>query len=524
MICRWQHKRNSTLLFLDYNLLIGRCFARGVFFLAIFSVLSSCLQNPDAHDVGVEISRLSVSDAESCFKEELKAISSAGVSLSEIQGLVPGGFAPEWNKAKLSEDLFIEAVNVPIRSQYSHFLRIEYYNELAGGFRKYVTPVYQRLIVTRIKRTGENSCLILSLAPARSYFKEGWQESIAGVLSGDFYDFDGLALYTSIGSGTILRVDDYQDGVQLSSANLLDPQVDPEAEANKMQMLLRGVEYRTLGRFQTRGGGYCGNYNPIYDGGGYGGGGGGISPPPPPPPPPPPLPEEPCNAQAQQNRNAVNNIINDFYNATDEQIMNTPYFDINDYKATVNANYGKEVSATLRDYGNYGCRLSDINIGNSNSVVINVVDSATGVIHNHPPGTIPHPSATDIFVLSSYAEDGYNCSTSIIYIPGSDSYALYIENTQDAADFWVQYSDQEDKTTHGFVLGGSIDIFYRETLAEAQSLNMSDPEAYALSAVLNYFDSGIQLLKFNFDLPESSVSQFVVEYNSSGDYNFSVCQ
>jgi hypothetical protein len=140
------------------------------------------------------------------------------------------------------------------------------------------------------------------------------------------------------------------------------------------------------------------------------------------------------------------------------------------------------------------------------SVTNNVDEYTIAAIHNHTNGT--PPSIRDVFFTAEKASDessgrNYKCTFIYSQTDGS-SYALCVTDRTKAKEFYESYYCELDSSTNNFVDGGQFYSFiYKHPLKE---FNKSDMLTYQLAAILNYFESGIILIKINNDKTITSYS------------------
>ena len=166
-----------------------------------------------------------------------------------------------------------------------------------------------------------------------------------------------------------------------------------------------------------------------------------------------------------------------------------------------------------------------ITSGDANSVEINRTYRAYLIAHTHPPGSNPAPSPSDAITLArAYREDdAENITANVVFAADGSQYMVYIEDRSAFNTFCNGPSYYSFINAEGSMFGiGGYDTYYNEVYNNLKTQNYydNDAQSYALSYVLDYFNTGMKIYeKRNGEFKEQKTE---IKYNNN--YSPQICQ
>lgn len=194
----------------------------------------------------------------------------------------------------------------------------------------------------------------------------------------------------------------------------------------------------------------------------------------------------------RQYADSVSAIMDKFTSTNTDTYPNTmPY---SEYLQKVH-NDSVEYSTCFSSYPDDGINTFSPAIrGDRYSVNNELSPSAVAEIHNHPNGT--PPSFRDILFTAKNAMDSDlpKYKATFIYNQNDSSYyVLYIKDAQKAGEFYEKYKGELDEQTNSYRKKSVIYSF----LVSKKIYMRNEEQLYALSAILEQFDSGMSLHKID---------------------------
>lgn len=172
-------------------------------------------------------------------------------------------------------------------------------------------------------------------------------------------------------------------------------------------------------------------------------------------------------------------------------------YSFSDFENLLKTNGKNENSISLSYYTDENIyRLRGLEIGSSPTrIIISMHKSTVATIHNHPNGT--PPSGIDFLNTAKWAEDSdiENYSTTYVYTTNGN-YALYIEDTKKASEFYTKNKDAfSDTETKMFKENSDLDKKWNEIYKQLKDLPDTDRHMMSLVELAKQTDSGIRVLK-----------------------------
>ena len=207
------------------------------------------------------------------------------VELSEeMQGLYPGNFAPDWNKAVVAGDPATVTVNVPIVSDiaYEGTFVANYDSLGAIAPEVYYTAVGQKMVVAKDKQTGAFGCYIVTIVPDQANATRSSHIAAKMYDNGDpATTFSGTAFFTVLGGNHYpVAAGRYRHGERYIAASLWwSTDGDMQKLSEDLSGLMGATKFyarqKTMNKEMDA---WTGLFTPSYDNyGGYTGGSSGYN-------------------------------------------------------------------------------------------------------------------------------------------------------------------------------------------------------------------------------------------------------
>lgn len=241
----------------------NRCIAFSLVGLIIPIIFLACKDDlffPQEQSEGIPNTTLTIRKAREIF-EQFVSSDSLVLKKSRVEkpGLCPGDFTPIWDKANESADSLIECVDVPICAQFLYrgtFVSKE--PSKKGETERYVTDIFQKLLVVYDKRSRLTGCFIINLIPTKQYYNKH-KNDIALRFANCENDFCGIVLYSYLKDNSTVRINVLRDGKAVKAASVYNNENTFEENHRIMRSFVEdGVVYRMPKATAARGGEYIG--------------------------------------------------------------------------------------------------------------------------------------------------------------------------------------------------------------------------------------------------------------------------
>jgi hypothetical protein len=228
----------------------------------------------------------------------------------------------------------------------------------------------------------------------------------------------------------------------------------------------------------------CGSYADANPCDCYGDCGGGPVDPPNPPDPPV---VDPCNQAMKDQALTASN----FYNTKVAPIPK-PFL-------SAISTYPYEQSFTVQDNGT----IDNYKTGTTNNADIYFDPHTSALGHTHPPGSVPAPSATDLYSINNAAlhTPAGACTDSYIYAADGSLYVLHVTDYAELSTFTSTYpkASNWDAATNNFQSGTPLSNELQTAITYYRTTGLSYDDAYekAFAYVLDKGNTGLTLMKMN---------------------------
>ena len=208
----------------------------------ILMILSGCtvaqFDNPNGNGRPAEV-KLSIEEAKEAFEETYSAsITKSGNDKRHRNKLSPGEFTPLWDNAAYSENQRACSYDVNLITERKVYAIVAEFRNGKSVAEK--VRVHQRLVTIKNESYPRTCCYILSLIP--DYGCDGGDRMVEQFRSSaDKGLFSGLAVYSALGSGAILRIDRYHNGVRRDGVYIPNGNGCLESRLAKAASMLRGI-------------------------------------------------------------------------------------------------------------------------------------------------------------------------------------------------------------------------------------------------------------------------------------------
>lgn len=221
----------------------------------VLLMLASCTRDPANLNIrNGDSGALSVEEARLFFEDHAGRFSQVTRSGNLKQGfnLNPGEFAPNWEKARISQFNKLASVDVPIASDYR-------YRALRSRFRNGRTEIQevdivQKLVVVKDLKTDSLGSYILTLIPDPSYTARHRDVDLCETFlnTGDKGEFSGIAIYTESSWGILVRVNRYRDGKKTAGVYIPGPPSERKERISRAKKLIGNIRFGRSSSISTR--------------------------------------------------------------------------------------------------------------------------------------------------------------------------------------------------------------------------------------------------------------------------------
>ena len=213
-----------------------------IVWLASLNFLFGCTtaQFDNCYDIGSSTTpRITIDEAKAAFEETYSAsITKSGNDKRHRNKLYPGEFTPLWDNAAYSENSRACSYDVKLITERKVYAIVAEFRNGKSVAEKVL--VHQRLVTIKNESYPRTCCYLLSLIPdcgcdGGDRMAEQFRSSADKGL------FSGLAVYSALGSGAILRIDRYRNGVQRDGVYIPSRKGSLESRLAKAASMLRGI-------------------------------------------------------------------------------------------------------------------------------------------------------------------------------------------------------------------------------------------------------------------------------------------
>lgn len=218
----------------------------------VLLMLASCTRDPaDTNPRNKDLGALSVEEARLFFENHAGRFSRTTRSGKLKQGftdLNPGEFAPNWDKARISQFNKLASVDVPIASGYRYCaVRSRFRN---GRTEIQTVDIVQKLLVVKDLKTDSLGSYILTLIPDPSYTARHRDADLCEIFlnTGDKGEFSGIAIYTE----SSLGINRYRSGKKTNGIYIPGPPPERKERIARAKNLIGNIRFGRSASISTR--------------------------------------------------------------------------------------------------------------------------------------------------------------------------------------------------------------------------------------------------------------------------------